>query len=613
MKLTPFRTAVVTLFLFCASAVIITGGISAEETKLPLEGIKICLDPGHGGTQTGAVGPQGLKESDVNLKEARMLKEMLEEAGAEVVMTRNDDSNVSLTDRWKFNRAENTDLFVSLHHNANAQNDKSMNRTEVFYHWKDRGGPSRDIAYILYRELQATMDLPDSKPYMCWAYGVLRENAYPAVLAEPSYLANPEEEKRLRNDKYLRKIAEAYYRAILEFFEGGRPEIKADDNLKVSDAGVIEVMALQPKGTAMIDPQRFTVKVDDQYVDDLVYDMKTGELEIILPRDMETGKHNITISARNLVGHVSDVYRGEFELEKEISKNPKSYPAILKGVLRDKKIVLDPQGGGGQTVAIAENGLRASYDNLDAALYLFDYLKRAGTDVSITRRIDKAMDNVNRVRFGLERNPDTFMSIGHRLPEPGMGEEPGTYATRIGSRWSTGREIGKAMIYHIRQILGTGKQLGDPTSREPLKGEVHNWSSWEVMHAAQNYSAFHVSPIMFDAPGATERLTSTAGPRKEALAMLYGLAAYFGLDDREMAMIRGKVTDAESGAPLQNALLFLDENLIIQTEKDGEFLFKFLEPGKHEIRIMRNGYKTVTRDFDLKKTEKAEAEIKLQK
>ena len=153
------------VFLFfvggCSHTQAAKPGTPQESTSSALEGKKICIDPGHGGASSGAVGHEGLKESDINLKEALMLKEMLEDAGATVVMTRSDDSDIGITDRWKFNRAENAELFVSMHHNANAQGDDSMNRTEVFYHWNDRGGPSEDAARILYEELQALLLLHD--------------------------------------------------------------------------------------------------------------------------------------------------------------------------------------------------------------------------------------------------------------------------------------------------------------------------------------------------------------------------------------------------------------------------------------------------------------------
>jgi hypothetical protein len=172
-----------------------------------------------------------------------------------------------------------------------------------------------------------------------------------------------------------------------------------------------------------------------------------------------------------------------------------------------------------------------------------------------------------------------------------MNEKSNQHVSRIGSRWDGGRDIGRHMIFHLRQLLGTGEALGDPTSREPLPGEVHNWSSWEVMHAAQDYTAVYVCPQLYDAPGVEQRLATTAGPRKEALAILYGLLDYYGLDDRAMSSLDGIVIDAESGEPLADTLVWLDDTLVTQTEADGRFLFKFLEPGTHRLRAMAREHK----------------------
>jgi N-acetylmuramoyl-L-alanine amidase len=578
------------------------------DLKLPLKGKKICLDPGHGGGATGAVGKKGLTEKEINLTEALMLKEMLEKAGAEVVLTRNDDSNVSISKRREFNKAEKTDLFVSMHHNANAQGDAEMNRIEVFYHWKDRNGPSEDAARLLTRELESLLKLPGSKTYMCWAYGVLRENCFPAILGEPSYLQNPEEEERLRDKEYLRSICKAYYKAILAFFEGGRPEIQADEEIRHDKSGIISVKVIQPEGTALIDPQAFFVRINRMPIDTLEYNQDSGILEISVPEDLKKGKHQIEIGARNIAGHISDIIRQEFTFDDKIKKSEKDKKEIFRNAAKGKKIVLDPEGGGDFPLAVAKNGLRASDANLTVSLYLYDYLKKIGADVTITRRIDKSMDNVSRVRFGLEQNPDIFLSIGHRMPEPGMREEPGKLISRIGSRWDGGKKIGKHLIFHLRQLLGTGKEFGDVKSRKPLKSEVHGWSSWEAMHAAQEYTAAYVVPEMFDGPGVAERLITTSGCRKEALAILYGLLDYYGLKDTEMASVQGIIKD-KNGKPVKNALIILDDLLITQTESDGAYLLKYIEGGKHEIKVYIDDKKPINKKIKLGEKESLKLDI----
>jgi len=538
---------------------------------------------------------------------------MLEKSGAIVVMTRIDDKDVSITERWKFNREQKTDLFLSVHHNANAQNDKTMNRTESFYHWKDRGGPSEDAARLVHREMQALLKLPNSKAYMCWAYGVLRENSYPAILVEPSYLANPEEEQRLRDEKYLSSLVEAYFRGIEAFFEGGRPEVDIPETIEIHKDGIVTAKIKTPEGTALLDPQRMLVEFNGKIWRDFSYDYDKGELKIRLPAIIKKGKHTLSVSARNLAGHASFVQRRELQIpyDMEIMQSPEtSFP--FQGILKGKKIVVDPEGGGDYPVAIGKKGLRASDANLVTGIYLHDYLDRAGADVSITRMIDKSMDNVSRVRFGLERNPDVFVSVGHRLPEPGMGEKPNMNVSRAGARWSGGRNIGKKMCFHLRQLLGTGKELGDVSSRDPLPTEDHNWSSWEAMHAAQEYTALYVCPLMFDGPGVEERISTTAGCRKEALAIFYGLLDYFGLDDTNMACVEGVVMEKENQQPLPDALVWIDNTLLTQTESDGKFLLKFLEQGEHTLRIVCKDYKPVSRNIRLPDKQKTSVTIELE-
>ena len=118
------------------------------------------------------------------------------------------------------------------------------------------------------------------------------------------------------------------------------------------------------------------------------------------------------------------------------------------------------------------------------------------------------------------------------------------------------------------------------------------------MHAAQRYTALYVCPMMFDAPGVEERLSQTAGCRKEALALLYGLLANFGLEDDKMSTISG-VVNAPSGAPAPNALVQLKDGIVIQTEADGRFEFKFLQAGKYEISVFLAGFKPAKQEVEV--------------
>ncbi|HQB83035.1 MAG TPA: N-acetylmuramoyl-L-alanine amidase, partial [Candidatus Rifleibacterium sp.] len=100
------RIAIFLSFLLIAAA-------GFAQNLKPLKGISILLDPGHGGADPGAVGPTGLKESDVNLRVARYLRDLLRADGAEVKMTREKDTALSLGERVAMAEKLKPDLFVS--------------------------------------------------------------------------------------------------------------------------------------------------------------------------------------------------------------------------------------------------------------------------------------------------------------------------------------------------------------------------------------------------------------------------------------------------------------------------------------------------------------------
>jgi N-acetylmuramoyl-L-alanine amidase len=102
--------------------------------RLPLQARRIrtvVLDPGHGGRDPGALGVDGLREKDVNLRLAHKLAPRLEDAGFRVVMTRADDRTLSLEERTAIAESEGGDLFVSLH--ANASRRRSSRGFEIYY------------------------------------------------------------------------------------------------------------------------------------------------------------------------------------------------------------------------------------------------------------------------------------------------------------------------------------------------------------------------------------------------------------------------------------------------------------------------------------------------
>ena len=226
------------LFVGCSRRQEITEQLLPSYIEIPpharhLKGFKICLDPGHGGQ--GHIpdykrGPTGLREANVNLHVALYLREMLQEVGGTVIMTRVDDSYVSLPMRSQIANENGADFFISLHHNG-IDNPKT-NYTSTWYHGDaDDSRQNLDLARYIQQGVSDALRLPTSPASGLYSdrlvtasgFGVLRMTECPAVLCEASFLSNPEEEVRLQGDDYLKKEAYGYFLGIARYVEGGFP------------------------------------------------------------------------------------------------------------------------------------------------------------------------------------------------------------------------------------------------------------------------------------------------------------------------------------------------------------------------------------------------------
>ncbi|MCG0277337.1 MAG: N-acetylmuramoyl-L-alanine amidase [Thermanaeromonas sp.] len=176
-------------------------------------GCRIGLDPGHGGSDPGAVGAGGLMEKGVTLDVALMLGEKLSRAGCEVIFSRREDVYVSLAERADlFNRAE-VDLVVSLHVNSSFNKEASYIATYILA----PGGRAEKAARFIQKELLEALKWPDGGIRQAGFY-ILRETKAPAVLVEMGFLSNPDQEAALRDKKTRQTLALALARGIALYF-----------------------------------------------------------------------------------------------------------------------------------------------------------------------------------------------------------------------------------------------------------------------------------------------------------------------------------------------------------------------------------------------------------
>jgi len=218
---------------------------------------KIVIDPGHGGHDTGTIGPNGLLEKDLVLDVSKRLGKLLEaRLGAEVVFTRRDDTFIPLETRTSIANQEQADLFVSVHANSshdpdargvetyylnftsspealevaareNAASDKSIHELQDLVKkiaLKEKIEESREFAADVQQSLHSGLSAKTAgirdRGVKKAPFVVLIGANMPSILAEISFISNPGDEKRLKGPEYRQRIAESLYRGISRYVNG---------------------------------------------------------------------------------------------------------------------------------------------------------------------------------------------------------------------------------------------------------------------------------------------------------------------------------------------------------------------------------------------------------
>ena len=218
----------------------------------------VVIDPGHGGKDPGARGFIGTEEKGVVLDIAQRLKKILERGGVKVIMTRDDDTFISLPERTEIASRSEADLFISIH--ANSSPGRGIQGVEVFS-LADLGTLEKNeaqrqenqrtmfkglamkrnpasvediVADMLYTHKQAVSPTlaqevagkvarsakTRNRGQKRARFFVLRNTLIPAVLAEVGFLSNPKEEKLLKTASYRQKVADGLAKGILDYADG---------------------------------------------------------------------------------------------------------------------------------------------------------------------------------------------------------------------------------------------------------------------------------------------------------------------------------------------------------------------------------------------------------
>lgn len=182
----------------------------------------IAIDPGHGGSDPGAVGLNNTREKTITLAIAQQLRSLLEQSGAKVIMTRKDDRDVfgvnaaaadELKARSTIANNNKADVFVSIH--IDAFTNRTAGGTTSYYYQKTPYDAL--LANSIQSFIAPAGGLQDRGAAAANFY-VIKRTVMPAVLTEIAFISNPAEEKLLNTPEFQQKIAQGIYRGLDKFF-----------------------------------------------------------------------------------------------------------------------------------------------------------------------------------------------------------------------------------------------------------------------------------------------------------------------------------------------------------------------------------------------------------
>nr|WP_231293790.1 N-acetylmuramoyl-L-alanine amidase [Thermoanaerobacterium thermosaccharolyticum] len=180
----------------------------------------VYIDPGHGGSDPGAIGIGGIHEADINLAIALKLKTLLDNGGYRTMISRTTDTDVGLYDRPYQANNEGADVFVSIH--SDSFGSPSANGTTVLYYPNGYNGDTRDektFAQIIHDDLMKQINTTDrglsERPKLV----VLNQTKMPAVLVETGFVTSPTDAQLLTDDNFQWKVAQGIYNGIVDYFD----------------------------------------------------------------------------------------------------------------------------------------------------------------------------------------------------------------------------------------------------------------------------------------------------------------------------------------------------------------------------------------------------------
>lgn len=216
-----------TLFLFSLIVLEKRGTFSAAGDNVQAENDKVCvvIDAGHGGSDPGKVGINGVNEKDINLQIAEYLKQYLEASNIEVVMTRESDAGLNDADasnkkvqdmKRRIELIDETVPAITVSIHQNSYPEEYVHGAQVFYYTGSKEGQA--LAQSIQEELAAKVD-PENKRQVKAndSYYLLKKTGIPIVIVECGFLSNSAEAEKLCTEAYQKRVAWAIHMGILRY------------------------------------------------------------------------------------------------------------------------------------------------------------------------------------------------------------------------------------------------------------------------------------------------------------------------------------------------------------------------------------------------------------
>ena len=196
---------------------------------MPVTNKKIVVDAGHGGEDGGAISQNGISEASINLKISMKLQNLLEQSGAEVILTRSDENAIydlnkktlrekkvsDIKNRVKIGNNSSADVFVSIH--LNKIDQSKYYGWQTFY--KNKSEEGKLLATCIQNNLNASIQKENNRvPLKIDNVYLIKHVEIPITIVECGFLSKPEEEKQLQKDEYQDRLAWGIYNGIMDYF-----------------------------------------------------------------------------------------------------------------------------------------------------------------------------------------------------------------------------------------------------------------------------------------------------------------------------------------------------------------------------------------------------------